>query len=139
MLRRSKKSIDGKLLSKRRVSTSTTAPMAPCASSSHMNQKRFWPGVPNKYSTISGLIVMRPKSSATVVVCLPSTPLRSSTPTLASVRSSSVCSEGISLTELTNVVLPVPKPPATTILTAVGTSSSSDCSDSTDTIEHRLQ
>jgi hypothetical protein len=35
--------------------------------------------------------------------------------------------------------LPVPKPPATTILTAVGTSSSSDCSDSTDTIEHRLQ
>jgi hypothetical protein len=104
-----------------------------------MNQKRFWPGVPNKYSTISGLIVMRPKSSATVVVCLPSTPLRSSTPTLASVRSSSVCSEGISLTELTNVVLPVPKPPATTILTAVGTSSSSDCSDSTDTIEHRLQ
>src|ERR1700760_3869118 len=62
---------------------------------------------------------MRPKSSATVVWVLPSTPVTSSTPTLASVRISSVVSGGISLTAPTSVVLPVPKPPATTILTDV--------------------
>src|ERR1044072_8232289 len=105
-----------------------------------MNQNRFWPGVPNRYSATSGLIVMRPKSRATVVVSLDSRPSTSSTPTPASVSSSSVCSGGISLTELTIVVLPVPKPPAMTIFTGVGTSSSPPGrSDSTDTVQHRLQ
>src|SRR5690606_15975135 len=62
-------------------------------------------------------MVIRPKSSATVVARLPSTPDRSSTPTPASVRYSSVLSGSISLTALTSVVLPTPNPPATTIFT----------------------
>src|SRR3954454_18583338 len=62
-------------------------------------------------------MVIRPKSRATVVFSLFSTPARSSTPTLALVSASSVVSGGISLTEPTMVVLPVPKPPAITILT----------------------
>lgn len=44
----SKKSIAGKLASMRRVSTITTAPIAPRASSFHMNQNRSCPGVPNR-------------------------------------------------------------------------------------------
>jgi hypothetical protein len=40
--------MDAKLSASRRVSASTTAPIAPCESSSHMNQKRSWPGVPNR-------------------------------------------------------------------------------------------
>src|SRR5262245_7017973 len=64
-------------------------------------------------------MVMRPKSRATVVVVLRSTPVRSSTPSEASVISSSVRSGGISLTEPTMVVLPTPKPPAITILVAL--------------------
>jgi len=65
-------------------------------------------------------MVIRPKSIATVVVCLCSTPDRSSTPTLSSVRYSSVRSGRISLTEPTRVVLPTPKPPATRIFKATG-------------------
>ena len=32
-----------------------------------MKPNRSWPGVPNRYSLISSSIVIRPKSSATVV------------------------------------------------------------------------
>src|SRR3954469_17003138 len=62
---------------------------------------------------------MRPKSSATVVVVFCSTPDRSSTPSDAVVMTSSVRSGGTSLTEPTIVVLPTPKPPAISTLTAV--------------------
>src|SRR5690606_26260567 len=138
-----KKSTAGKQVSSRRVSASTTAPSAPSASSSHMNQNRCWPGVPNMYSTRSSLMVMRPKSSATVVVPLASTPERSSTPRLASVITSSVRSGATSLTEPTMVVLPAPKPPAIRILIAAGMRSSSAAeargSESLDAIEYRLQ
>ena len=65
-------------------------------------------------------MVMRPKSIATVVVVLPSTPDRSSMPTPGSVSTSSVRSGRVSLTAPTMVVLPTPKPPATRILIAVG-------------------
>src|SRR6185312_13563865 len=61
---------------------------------------------------------MRPKSIATVVAVLLSEPKLSSTPTPAWVMVSSVVSGLISLTEPTMVVLPTPKPPTITILTA---------------------
>src|SRR5262249_36707540 len=51
-----------------------------------MNQKRSWPGVPNRYSTRWVPMVSRPKSIATVVVVLLPTPVRSSGPTLPRVR-----------------------------------------------------
>ncbi len=85
-----------------------------------MNQKRSWPGVPKRYSTWLLSSVMRPKSMATVVVVLDSTPSRLSVAALTEVSSSSVLSGSISLTAPTRVVLPTPKPPATRILTAVG-------------------
>jgi hypothetical protein len=56
---------------------------------------------------------------ATVVVVLSGTADRSSTPALADVMTASVVSGVISDTDPTNVVLPTPKPPATTILTDV--------------------
>lgn len=62
-------------------------------------------------------MVMRPKSRATVVVVLPSTPRRSSTPAESSVISSSVRSGVISLSAATIVVLPTPNPPAMRIFT----------------------
>src|SRR4051812_41286697 len=65
-------------------------------------------------------MVMRPKSIATVVVAFASTPATSSTPTLLSVRNSSVRSGLVSETLPTRVVLPAPKPPAITILIAFG-------------------
>ena len=80
-----------------------------------MNQKRFCPGVPNRYSTRSS-IEIRPKSIATVVVVLPGTALTSSRPTEAVVSASSVTSGGISDSACTIVVLPTPNPPAITIL-----------------------
>src|SRR5215472_12548041 len=83
-----------------------------------MNQKRSWPGVPNRYSTRWVPMVSRPKSIATVVVVLLPTPVRSSVPTLARVRDSSVCSGRTSLIAPTSVVLPAPKPPAMRILNA---------------------
>src|SRR3954466_11087855 len=58
---------------------------------------------------------MRPKSMATVVVALVGTASRSSTPSDSLVTSASVRSGLISDTEPTRVVLPTPKPPATTI------------------------
>src|ERR1044071_9326155 len=62
---------------------------------------------------------MRPKSIATVVVFLPATAVVSSTSTEAIVIIASVVSGRISETEPTIVVLPTPKPPATTILAEV--------------------
>src|SRR4051812_13267467 len=114
--------------------------MAPRESSSHTNRNRSWPGVPNRYSTRSWLSVIRPKSIATVVVCLDSTPTMSSTPMLSSVRYSSVSSGWISLTEPTMVVLPTPKPPATRIFSAIGRASSSTrVSEGAKAIENRLE
>src|SRR5215211_3724035 len=94
--------------------------MAPRQRSSHMNQKRSWPGVPNRYRIRSVSRVMRPKSIATVVVVLPWIWVVSSTPRLAVVMAASVVSGMISETAPTKVVLPTPKPPAMTILTGVG-------------------
>src|SRR5688572_8620369 len=91
------------------------APMAPRHRSSHMNQNRRWPGVPKRYRTRSSASVMRPKSMATVVVALVGTASRSSTPSDSLVTRASVRSGLISDTEPTKVVLPTPKPPATTI------------------------
>src|SRR5689334_19111672 len=102
-----------------RVSTRTTAATAPRDRSSHMNQNRCWPGVPNTYNTRSAASVMRPKSIATVVEVLPGVALRSSTSMLAAVITASVRSGWISDTAPTNVVLPTPNPPATTILADV--------------------
>jgi hypothetical protein len=46
--RSSKKSIGANESASRRVSASTTAPIAPRTRSSHMNQNRCCPGVPNR-------------------------------------------------------------------------------------------
>ena len=56
---------------------------------------------------------------ATVVVTLFGVADRSSWPTLASVITASVVSGMISETDPTNVVLPTPKPPATTIFAEI--------------------
>src|SRR3954471_22941367 len=109
----------GKQSARRRVSTRTTAPMAPRTRSSHMNQKRSWPGVPKRYRIRSWSSVMRPKSMATVVVVLSPVWVRSSMPALADVITASVRSGLISETAPTNVGLPTPKPPATTIFAEV--------------------
>src|SRR5213082_3043974 len=113
--RLSKKSIGAKESVTRRVSTSTTAPSAPRISSSHMNQNRVCPGVPNRYRIRSSPMVIRPKSMATVVVALPGTFDGSSMPTPAAVITASVVNGVISETAPTSVVLPTPNPPATTI------------------------
>src|ERR1041385_9230176 len=84
-----------------------------------MNQKRSWPGVPKRYRIRSWSRVMRPKSMATVVVVLSPVWVRSSMPALADVMTASVRSGLISETAPTNVVLPTPKPPATTIFAEV--------------------
>src|SRR5882724_5698729 len=105
----------------RRVSVMITAPSAPSARSSHRNVNRSCPGVPNRYRMRLRSRVMRPKSSATVVVVLCGRMLLSSTPTETSVIAASVTSGSISEIAPTNVVLPTPKPPLTTIFTAVGT------------------
>src|SRR5215831_4712088 len=104
-----------------------------------MNQKRSWPGVPKRYRTSREPIEIRPKSIATVVVVLPVTPVRSSTPTLTWVRASSVRSGRISLIALTSVVLPTPNPPATTILTGVSWAPSAARSKGAEPIEHLLE
>src|SRR3954451_23722652 len=62
---------------------------------------------------------MRPKSMATVVVVLSPVWVRSSMPALADVMTASVRSGLISETAPTNVVLPTPNPPATTIFALV--------------------
>src|SRR5690242_6812927 len=93
--------------------------MAPRTRSSHMNQKRSWPGVPKRYRIRSWSRVIRPKSMATVVVFLSPVCVRSSMPAEADVMTASVRSGLISETAPTNVVLPTPKPPATTIFADV--------------------
>lgn len=75
-------------------------------------------------------MVIRPKSMATVVVALCSTPSSRSVAALTSVSSSSVFSGSISLTAPTKVVLPTPKPPATRILIPVGRESAPGASES---------
>src|SRR5690349_1232907 len=101
-----------------------------------MNQNRSWPGVPNRYSTrLWSRKDSLPKSMATVVVDLFSTPVTLSVAALAAVSVSSVVSGSISLTAPTNVVLPTPKPPATRILTWMGNSSD----EPSEAINHRLQ
>src|SRR5207244_5029181 len=84
-----------------------------------MNQNRSWPGVPKRYRIRSWSRVIRPKSMATVVVVLSPVWVRSSMPAEADVITASVRSGLISETAPTNVVLPTPKPPATTILAEV--------------------
>src|SRR3569833_11880 len=66
------------------------------------------------------LMVMRPKSIATVVVVFSSTPAMSSIRTPMSVRISSVRSGLVSETAPTIVVFPAPNPPAIRILIALG-------------------
>src|SRR5215472_4178628 len=117
----------------------TTAPSAPSASSSHMNQNLCWPGVPNRYTTRSSRTVIRPKSMATVVVDFASTPSSASNWTLGSLRVSSVRSGLISLTELTRVVLPAPKPPAMRILIDTGLSVSTSRSEPAESISNILE
>src|SRR5882724_4869417 len=113
----------------RLVSASTTAPIAPRTRSSHMNQNRCCPGVPNRYRIRSESNDTRPKSIATVVVRLFGVAPRSSTPALASVMTASVVSGTISDTEPTNVVFPTPKPPATTIFADVVAAVATACDD----------
>jgi len=86
-----------------------------------MNQKRSWPGVPNKYSTRSAEKLIRPKSIATVVVVFSRTSPVSSMPMLRLVSGSSVRNGLISLMAPTSVVLPTPKPPAMRIFAVDGT------------------
>src|SRR4029453_5358368 len=93
---------------------------APRHRSSHMNQNRSCPGVPNRYRIRSVSRVMRPKSMATVVGVLPWMGLGAPPPGVAVVMAASVVSGMISETAPTKVVLPTPKPPAMTILTGVG-------------------
>src|SRR5436190_7292883 len=84
-------------------------------------------------------MVIRPKSSATVVVVLFGMPARLSTPALDSVISSSVRSGGISLTAPTMVVLPTPNPPATRILTATASRIGSEVADAIQHLPHHVQ
>src|SRR5580700_3659646 len=68
-------------------------------------------------------MLIRPKSMATVVVVLVSTPSVRSMSALGALRSSSVRSGRISVSDPTSVVFPAPKPPAIRILIAIGTAS----------------
>ena len=86
-----------------------------------MNQKRSWPGVPNRYSTSWDGKLIRPKSIATVVVVLALRPRVSSMATLRSLIGSSVRNGLISLIAPTRVVFPTPKPPEMRILAVDGT------------------
>src|SRR5690349_9644605 len=75
---------------------------------------------------------MRPKSMATVVVVLSPVWVRSSMPAEADVMTASVRSGLISETAPTNVVLPTPKPPATTIFAEVVARPASELAKSTE-------
>src|SRR3990170_5789640 len=96
-------------VSGRELSTITMKPSIPSDRISHMKSKRFWPGVPNRYSTRSSSTVMRPKSMATVVVSL--------TRSASVLIFRSVETTSISLTDWMNWVLPALNGPVTTILT----------------------
>src|SRR6476469_7700962 len=73
--------------------------------------------------------VMRPKSSAAVVSTLSGVSVATSTPTPTSVMAASVVSGSISEMDPTVVVLPTPKPPATTTLSAMGAGARSEATD----------
>src|SRR5262245_29758971 len=97
---------------------------------------------------MSGPMVMRPKSIATVVPVLVSTCPTLSTPRPSADLSASVRSGSISESAPTNVVLPTAKPPATTLFIATGTgrargaAAKPDCcrrSESTDSIKQPLE
>src|SRR3954447_24394797 len=97
---------------------------------------------------MSGPMVTRPKSIATVVPVLPSTAPTLSTPRPSTVISASVRNGSISEIAPTNVVLPTAKPPATTIFIATGTdrarafAAKPDCcrrSESADSIKQPLE
>src|SRR5688500_6852145 len=84
-------------------------------------------------------MLMRPKSSATVVVVFDATIEPSSTPVDTDVMAASVVRGRTSDTAPMKVVLPTPKPPATTNFTAA-TCSATDCpSESTDTLDQPFQ
>jgi hypothetical protein len=101
-----------------RVSTSTTAPIAPRTRSSHEPETVLAGRAEQVEDQVSSSDT-RPKSIATVVVTLFGVADRSSCPTLAAVITASVVSGMISDTDPTKVVLPTPKPPATTILAEI--------------------
>lgn len=82
--------------------------------------------------------VIRPKSMATVVVCLASTPPVSSTGRPASLSVSSVLSGLISLTAATRVVLPTPNPPATRIFRVTGSTGACSRGERPNFMESRL-
>src|SRR5215469_12160556 len=82
---------------------------------------------------------MRPKSMATVVVDFCSTPSSASTRMLGSLNVSSVRRGLISLTELTSVVLPAPKPPAMRILMETGLPASASWSEPAESISNILE
>src|SRR5260370_3546433 len=103
-----------------------------------MNQKRSWPGVPNRYSSRWLPKVIRPKSIATVVARLFSTPARSSNAVLTEVSSSSVHSGRTSLIAPTRVVLPAPNPPAMMIL-KMASGRSVPLSEGAEPMQHLLQ
>src|SRR2546430_643518 len=91
---------------------------------------------------MSGPIVMRPKSMATVVpvFCIPG--MATSMPRLSTVISASVRSGSISEIEPMNVVLPTAKPPATTIFIDTGMAAGRRCavrSKSAESIEQPLE
>ncbi len=90
------------------------------ARSSQRKSNRSWPGVPNRYRINDRSSVIRPKSSATVVVVFWLSSEASSTPTDRSVIAASVTSGSISEIAPMKVVLPTPNPPLITILTAEG-------------------
>src|SRR6476661_3205029 len=73
--------------------------------------------------------VMRPKSSAAVVSTLSGVSVATSTPTPTSVMAASVVSGSISEMDPTVVVLPTPKPPAITTLSAMGAGARSEATD----------
>src|SRR5262245_33900080 len=103
-----------------------------------MKPNRSWLGVPNRYITSSSSTVMRPKSIATVVVVLLATCDVSSMPTDSVVIAASVVSGVISDTAPTNVVLPTPKPPATTSFTEV-MRRMAGALEASDTIDHPVE
>src|SRR3954452_23383616 len=73
--------------------------------------------------------VMRPKSSAAVVSTLSGVRVAMSTPVATSVIAASVESGSISEIAPTVVVLPTPKPPATTTLSGMGAGARSEATD----------
>src|SRR5215212_10408283 len=104
MIRLVSRNVSGRVLS-----TRITSPNIPSERISHMKSKRFCPGVPNKCSTRSSAIAIRPKSIATVVSFLISL--------VSSVARRSVETTSISLIALMNSVLPAFTAPLMTIFT----------------------